>query len=447
MNRPRLLAFMRTSSPVGGVATWLDHFAEDCDKHGIPLTVALVRGQTENDPQRFRRYHPNLHSVVVDGRELTRESRILACQRVIRRVNPTAVLPLGVLDANAATIREKRLRALYLISSAHGNLPPMLADLTDLRTGIDHVVCVGEMTRRFLTQFAEFESHRVSHVPNGARLPIAAWNPPQPDLPIRLGYVGRLTKGDKRVFDIAELCRVLTERRLPFQFTIAGSGPAESELRSKLIPYQHCITWLGAQSSDQIYGDVLPNLDLLLLFSSSETFGIVLAEAMMNGVVPVTSQYVGFHSEGLVVDGEHGRSFLIGDVDQAACIIEELSLNAAERHRLADAGRRHAESEYTWNRCMTGWRQLIEDVHQTAPVAPASELCQSIRHDNGILDRAGVSVEWADRARRLRRWLRQSKHVDGVEWPLFNRDHCPQRLESILNQTQQVEADAACHVC
>ncbi|WP_149497784.1 glycosyltransferase family 4 protein [Roseiconus lacunae] len=446
MPRPRIIAFMATASPVGGVATWLDQFAADCANHGADLIIALAKGQQAHDPDRYLEYHPGIESMIVDGRGLTRESRIRACQRVIRKTQPTLALPLGVIDANAAVIREKRRRPIYLVSRAQGNLPPMLADLQDLRDGIDHVVCVGAMTRRFLIEQSGFDKERVTHIPNGAR-PASEHRVPRGDHPIRLGFIGRLTPGDKRVMDIPDFCAALIRRGVNFQMTIAGSGPCEAELRSRLTPFSANVTMLGAQTSAQIDREVLPNLDVLVLFSSSETFGIVLAEAMMNGVVPVTARYLGFKSERLVVDRVHGRSFPVGDTEAAAAIIEALAVDPKQLHRLSTNAAEHARKCYTWERCLASWRELIVRVQSVAPRKPPSHLGDPPLQYNGRLDRLPLPSNVVDVFRRIRRKVGQSTRIDGQEWPLFHRHHTQDRLDEILESSRRLEVEAVCQNC
>ncbi|WP_182864986.1 glycosyltransferase family 4 protein [Rhodopirellula sp. JC639] len=440
MNR-RILLFMATRSPVGGVATWLDRFCRHMDDQGWKTTVALVRGQREHDPARFRKFHSNLNTVQVDGRGLDREGRIRACRRAIRKANPIAVLPLGVLDANASVVREKVAgRAVHLIGRAQGNLPAMLADLQDLRDGLDHVVCVGAMTRRYLIRYAGFESERVTHVPNGASRATTERRP-RTDGPIRLGYVGRLSIEDKRVLDIPILCRHLVGRGVPFHLTIVGSGPAEKPLRDQLAEFGDRVRMVGFKNSEQVYSEYLPDFDLLLLFSSSETFGVALAEAMMNGVVPVTSRYLGFESERLVVDGKHGLSYPVGEMSAAADAIEKLTRSPQLMKSLSLAGKRHAEEQYSWDVCQRQWLALIERVTAEHPITPGKDLCQSRNDDSGRLDRWGIPPAWVDTVRQLRRRMIRSGWQDGVEWPLFHRTHSPERLAEIDRSCRAIETE------
>ena len=443
MNR-RILAFTATSSTIGGVATWLDHFADHCGSNALDLTVALVQGQQQNDPFRYRQFHPNLNTLIVDGRGFNRESRIRACQRAIRKAKPDIVLPLGVLDANPAAIREKRRRAFHLVGRAQGNLPEMLADLGNFQEGIDHVICVGAMTRQYLIKHANFDSDRVTHIPNGAREASHPHQPSHPNAPLRLGYIGRMTNVDKRVMDIPILCQKLIDNGVAFTLTIAGSGPCELQLKEQCRFAGEKVRFVGNKTSDQIYESILPNLDVLLLFSSSETFGIVLAEAMMNGVVPVTSEYIGFQSERLVVDGVHGRSFPVGNMDAAAEKVIELYNNPRDLTEFSARGRNHATSHYNWQRCMHDWSRVVEHLCTITPIVPPDHLAKPEEDSTGRLEQFGLPIGMVDWVRRTRRLLfGPTVPAGGMEWPLYSNVYTPQEITVIEEYCRQIEVAAA----
>lgn len=437
---------MATGSPVGGVATWLDRAAAEFSRRGYRPLVALVRGMRHNQPEWFRTYHPGLESIEVDGRGMDREGRILAASRTLRKIKPDLVLPLGVLDANEAALRAKAQgMELRLIGRAQGNLPPMLADLMDLREGLDHVVCVGALTRALLVRHGGFDADRVDHIPNGAALPT---HPPvrcTNGAPLRLGYIGRMTTSDKRVHDIPAFCRALSALGVDFRMTLAGTGPAEADLRRELAPMADHVTFLGPKTGEELYAEVFPNLDALLLFSSSETFGIVLAEAMMHGVVPVTSRYTGFHSERLVVDGDNGWSFPVGDADAAARAVARLAADRGLLARYSARSIEKARTSYTWSRCFDQWDACLQRVLARSPVsAPAHLVRPAVRAASGRLDKVGLPTTWIDGLRRLRRAVAGIPvPPGGEEWPLFRTHHARERLEEIASWCTTLEQERA----
>ncbi len=440
----RVLFFMATGSPVGGVATWLDRACSELSDRGFEPIVGLVRGLSLHNPDVYRKFHPNLPSREVDGRGFNRESRIRACEREIRRVAPNVVLPLGVLDAADAALRfAARAQSIYIVGRAQGNLPPMLADLEDRRTGFDHVVCVGEMTRRFLVKHAGFSGDRVTHIANGAMSATHPQVPSQDQAPLRLGFIGRLTNGDKRVLDIPPFCHALDALSVPFHLSIIGSGPSEAELREKLRCFGDRVRFTGAIPSADVYSSILPNLDVLLLFSSSETFGIVLAEAMMNGVVPVTSRYIGSQAQQLVVEDQHGLAFDVGDHVAAAGCVQRLHQDRQLLRQFSEAGQEHAQRDLSWKKCFDQWANVLSEVVVKPPVATCPRVSAATKTTDSRLDRIRIPESLRDGLRRLRRaTLGPGIAPGGEEWPLFYRHHSPERLNMIERHCRELEVQA-----
>ncbi|HMP72057.1 MAG TPA: glycosyltransferase family 4 protein [Kiritimatiellia bacterium] len=429
----RLLAFMSTGFPAGGVATWLDHAHIHLPPKGYDLAVALVRGERHNRPENIRPFHPEWSTIDVDGRGLDPAGRIRACHRLIRHVRPDLVLPMGVLDANpAAMIAARDGLDLRVIGRAQGQLPPMLADLEDLRDGLDHLVCVGALTRAYLVAHAGFDPHRIDHIPNGAAEPTTPRKMPDPKSPIRLAYIGRLTQPDKRVLDLPGICRELNARSVNYHLTIVGDGPEATTLRHHLAPFAARITFTGPLPGPEVYRSIYPSLDALLLLSATETFGIVLAEAMMNGVVPITSRYLGFHLEGLVPENQCGLAFPIGDVQTAAQAVQTLADHPDRRAALSHAARLHAHANYRWPRCFEAWHPILQQSLHREPRRALPPRVLPTTAVAGRLDRLRLPPALIDHARRLRRKLAgPTLPPGGEEWPLYRTHHHPERLAAI----------------
>ena len=435
----RFLFLMPTSSIAGGVETWLDEIYEYLTTHQFEVLVGLLRGQQFNQPERYRAVHPQLKTIEVDGRGCNREGRVRALMRCIEGVNPDIVIPLGIADAYEAGIRSKQKGLdTRLVIHAQGNLEPMLADLRSYRDGIDQVICPGELTKRVLINWGGFASDRVAHIPNGANQPI--YNSQSPISSgnaklIRIGYIGRLTTLDKRSPDLITLYEELEKLNLNYQLDIVGDGPCFAQLNEALGKAPQ-VKLHGALSREAVYQEIFPNLDVLILLSSSEAFGIVIVEALMHGVIPVTSRYVGFYAEGLVKENETGLSFPVGDMAGAAQQIQRLAEDGDLRHRLSSNGQVHGQP-YTWESSLTSWKMALEQVMARPPLLSSSPL-PKIPTTTGRLEQLGIPASVIDGLRRLRRFLLGSPiPPGGEEWPLFYRHHS----ESLLEEISQVLKD------
>jgi glycosyltransferase involved in cell wall biosynthesis len=161
---------------------------------------------------------------------------------------------------------------------------------------------------------------RVLRVPYGVEV-----GPPCPRRPsrdLRLIYAGRLEHHQKRILALAHFSRVLEDRGIPHQLTIAGDGPAASELRREATASTRL---LGPQSPAAVR-DLLSEHDLFVLPSRFEGLSIAVLEAMALGCVPVIARTASGAEEAV----EHGISGFIADVAPDA---DEPSVGAA----LADA--------------------------------------------------------------------------------------------------------------
>lgn len=423
---------MHTTSQIGGVETWLDRAHDHFSANGFEPVVGLVRGLQYNDPTRYKAHHPHIRTVEVDGRGLNRDGRVRALMRCIRRVKPAIVLPLGIVDANEAVIRCKQQgQDVRLLARAQGNLAPMLADLATYRDWIDLVVCPGRLTRKVLVEWAGFAPDRVLNISNGADPATVSQVPRASGVPLRVGYVGRMTRLDKRAQDLIDLHRELDSRGVAYTLDIVGDGPCLGEIREALTAHAPKVRIHGAAKHAELYERVFPNLDVLVMTSSSEAFGIVLVEAMMHGVVPVSSRYDGFHAEALVAEGVNGLSFPVGDMAAAADAIARLATDDAMLKRLSQASLRRA-ADYTWSRSLQRWQRALADLSRQPVVRGSALPSVPGPRASGLLDRLGVPGAVTDALRRARRFVAgPAITAGGEEWPLHYRHHDAARLASV----------------
>jgi glycosyltransferase involved in cell wall biosynthesis len=293
-----------------------------------------------------------------------------------------------------------------------------------------------------LCEWASFPRDRVVTIPNGADLPVAAQVPRRPGAPLRLGFVGRLTRGDKRVDDLVELHRELAALGTDYRLEIVGDGPRKEHLAQEFSQSAN-VTLHGARAHSELYSEVFPNLDALVLTSASEAFGIVLIEAMMHGVVPVSSRYDGFQAERLVEDEIDGLSFEVGDMAAAARRVDRLARDPGLLIRLSNGAKAKAAA-YSWPRALESWQGAIkqamsrESVRGTAvPQVPGAS-------GSSRLEQLGISASVVDVLRRVRRaTLGPAVPAGGEEWPLFLRHHSEETLAGVTQAIRSLDVREA----
>jgi len=122
-------------------------------------------------PEAFRRLHPDLETLSLDGRSGTRAARELAIESVLRRVRPDVVVPLSMFDAFAAVRRAKERRSdLRFLFTLNEVSPQFLVDCQKHLSIIDRLLGVSRLAARLLVDIGADPS-RVDYVSDGSRSP------------------------------------------------------------------------------------------------------------------------------------------------------------------------------------------------------------------------------------------------------------------------------------
>ena len=154
-----------------------------------------------------------------------------------------------------------------------------------------------------------------------------------------IGYAGRLTP-EKNVRFLAALEQnLLAAGQSNFHFLLAGEGSDKEWLRNNLR---------SAQLPGILHGNALAeafaNMDVFVFPSRTDTFGLVLLEAMASGVPVVVSPETGVNA-----GVQHGVSgFHAGDLDSVTESVLHLMKSEAVRREMGAAAREFARSK-TWS--------------------------------------------------------------------------------------------------
>ena len=163
-----------------------------------------------------------------------------------------------------------------------------------------------------------------------------------------IGYVGRLTP-EKNVRLFADLERSLLARgQRNFRFTLIGEGNERDWLRKNLA---------FAETPGILRGEALSeafaNMDVFVFPSRTDTFGLVLLEAMASGVPVVVSPETGAR-----VGIRHGvTGFHAPDLEALTENVAQLMNSESLRQQVGAAARVFA--------CSTGWDDVFEQLYQT----------------------------------------------------------------------------------
>jgi glycosyltransferase involved in cell wall biosynthesis len=135
-------------------------------------------------------------------------------------------------------------------------------------------------------------------------------------------YVGRLSK-EKNLPRLIEVFNELPQ----FNLNIVGSGNLENELKKIANKNIHFINHVDNKKINEIF---LKN-DVFILPSLSETWGLVIEEALYYGLPVIISNRVGCGPE-LIKDRENGIIFTSSSIDELKKSIMEMAQNYMKYH-------------------------------------------------------------------------------------------------------------------
>jgi glycosyltransferase involved in cell wall biosynthesis/GT2 family glycosyltransferase len=157
-----------------------------------------------------------------------------------------------------------------------------------------------------------------------------------------IGSVGRLS-AQKRPEELLAIFAQLAPTRPRLKLLLVGTGPLESSLReaARRQRLTRRVIFTGFQAQVE---SIIPAMDLHLLVSRREGFGIATVEAMACGVPALATRVPG--SEDILQDSAGGVLLTPGDTDQAVRTIAELLDHPVRRAEMARQGRAEVEARY-----------------------------------------------------------------------------------------------------
>ncbi|MFC0877966.1 glycosyltransferase [Saccharicrinis sp. FJH2] len=154
---------------------------------------------------------------------------------------------------------------------------------------------------------------------------------------------GRLSeqKGYSYLIDTAAICR---DKKLDYQFFIAGSGKLEAELKSRVkeLNLGNYVHFIGFIEDLSVY---YSTADVFVLPSLHEGMPNVVMESMAHGTVAIATRVNG--AEELIEDGKNG--FLI-EPESAEQIAERLEIffsDTVDRETMAKQAKQHIKKNFT----------------------------------------------------------------------------------------------------
>jgi len=232
------------------------------------------------------------------------------------------------------------------------------AALRDKIQRAEFIICISEFHRQlFLKNGARPEQLHIAY----CGIDTSVFSPkPREDRkgrPVRILSSGRLV--EKKGFEyVIRACKVLKERGLAFECTIAGSGPLEAALRKQ-------ITEEGLDGQVTLTGKALKQEDIPAFMNGGDVYVLpcvwasdddvdglpqMLMEAMACGLPAISTRLVGIPD--LIIHEKTGLLVEPREVEPLADALERLAKDEALCQRLAEEGRRHLLEHFDLATCL-----------------------------------------------------------------------------------------------
>lgn len=168
--------------------------------------------------------------------------------------------------------------------------------------------------------------------------------------PLRVGFAGRMVRR-KRPLDALAAVHKACEAGVSCVLRAVGEGKLMNDLVAGLHEGD---CYLGVAGGMEAMKRFYSEIDVLLVPSSAETFGMVYLEAMSQGVPVLYTRGQGF--DGQFEEGEVGYSVVCGNVKQQAKMLEDVTNEYAMRSaRCVDRAK-----DYAWPAVAKKWMELYE---------------------------------------------------------------------------------------
>lgn len=141
------------------------------------------------------------------------------------------------------------------------------------------------------------------------------------------------------------------KERKKVRLNIYGMGEQESALKAltEKLHIKDKVFFGGWIPNDQV-PIVLNQMDVFVLGSESESFGVAAVEAMACGLPVVATCVSGFRE--VVEDGVTGFLVPVGDAERMAGRMRELYRDEGLRLKMGERGRKRVEQLYEWDSCV-----------------------------------------------------------------------------------------------
>jgi glycosyltransferase involved in cell wall biosynthesis len=357
------IALVSGGLALGGSTTFLINFAGELLRRGV--AVEVMSFEKEN-PMTADFQNQNIPVLCLDQRRMIFEDRLNEMLRQLARFRPTVLV--STLGAVSFEVLRYLPSDIFRIGMGQSDDPLVYDMMRHYAPWMDLVAMVSQTMKQKAEALPEFADVPVAYLPYGVPFDsMMGLTSRDGKAPLRILYLGRLEREQKRVHLFPEILRQLCASGMPFQWTIAGEGEARVFLEANLKPVSpgQTVSFAGAVCYAEVPA-LLKQHDIFLLASDYEGLPLSLLEAMGCGLVPVVSDLKSGIPE--VVDASDGCLVPVNDVAGYARAIIHLHEHRAELVAKSAVARARAQKEFSVAAMTDRWLRALPAPPTSPPI-------------------------------------------------------------------------------
>ena len=338
---------------LGGSTTFLINLAGELVRRNIPVEVLSFERENPMATDFQRLKVPVLR---LDDHRMIYEDRLETFLRRLKEFQPTVVI--ANLGPAAFEVLRYMPSGVFRVGVGHSSDEPVYRMLRRYATYMDALVVVSKEMKRRASSMPEFAEAPVHYLAHGVPMPLESELPKRDFTnPMRVLYLGRLEREQKRVHLFPQIFADLKSSGIPFHWTIAGDGSERTALERdmKSSPGQ-IVSFTGPVTYAQV-PEILNAHDVCLLTSDYEGFGLTVLEAMGYGLVPIASDLPAGIPE--MVDTTTGILVDVNDVAGYARGIIHLHEHRDELAAKSAAARERVKTEFSVAAMTNRWLSIF----------------------------------------------------------------------------------------
>jgi glycosyltransferase involved in cell wall biosynthesis len=286
VNSSSRVALVTGGLKLGGSTTFLCNLAGELVRRGIATEVLSFEKQ---NPLATDFERQGIPVICFDDRRFIFEDRMQWVLEELRHFKPTVVI--STLAAPSFEVQRYMPSGIFRVAVAQSDDPALYPGIAQYAAHLDAVAVVSREMKWKMEAQSKLVQHPVHYLAYG--IPISEQTrEPNSDIqqPLRILYLGRLEREQKRVHLFPQILEQLKVSGIPFHWTIAGDGSEKTALERAMksaAPTQ-TVSFPGQISYAQV-PEIVRMHDVCLITSDYEGFGLSVLEGMEGGLVPVVS--------------------------------------------------------------------------------------------------------------------------------------------------------------